>query len=78
MSLILFCPTQPPIVLADTGLAQHAEDMLNIGVDLQDNSTCLLAVVNALEDDQKKLALAIENGNVSTKPCSLKLLVSPK
>lgn len=74
LSLILFCPTQPPIVLADTGLAQHAEDMLNIGVDLQDNSTCLLAVVNALEDDQKKLALAIENGNVSTQAALIEAL----
>lgn len=48
--------------------------MLNIGVDLQDSSTCLLAVVNALEDDQKKLALAIENGSVSTQAALIEAL----
>lgn len=45
-------------------MAHHAEDMLNIGVDLQDNSVCLLAVVNALEIDQRKLACAIKDGNL--------------
>lgn len=41
---------------------------------LQDNSTCLLAVVNTLEKDQRELALAIEKGSTTTRAALIEAL----